>query len=310
MKKLIYILFVLLLVQGCVRDADIEIPGSTEKLVVEGYIEPGSPPIVFLTRNKPYFGTSNFSSFNDMLVHNAYISVSNGTHTTQLQEICASSLPDSLLPILSSITGLDSATLATIDFCLYTTLDPLMFGEEGKTYDLYVQAESKTLTSRTKILNHVALDSIWYKHDGTYTDRGFCWAKLRDPDTLGNAYRWFAKRLNKDFSYYAPLGSAVDDKFINGQNFEFAYGRAKSPGDQPGVDPYFGYFRPGDTIVVKFTTIDQGNYLFWRSYEAQVVNNGNPFAAPTPIRSNIQGEGGLGIWTGYGVSYDTTIAMP
>lgn len=308
-KILGFVFAAIMLLQSCVREVELDIPGSTEKVVVEGYIEPGIPPIVFLTRNKPYFGTNNFSGFNDMLIHDAYISVSNGTHTVELQEICASELPDSLMSLLSGITGLDSATLATIDFCLYTTIDPNMFGVEGKTYQLYVSALGKNLNATTYIPGHVKLDSIWYKHDGTYTDRGFCWAKLKDPDTLGNAYRWFAKRLGQDFSFYAPLGSAIDDKFINGQHFEFAYNRAKSAGDDVSSE-YFGYFRPGDTIVVKFTTIDYPSYLFWRSYEAQVINNGNPFAAPTPIRSNIQGEGGLGIWTGYGVSYDTTIALP
>lgn len=311
MKKLVYIILPLvLLLQACVRDANIEIPGTVDKVVIEGSIEPGQPPIVFLTRNKPYFGTSNFASFNDLLIHDAYISVSNGTHTSVLTEICASSLPDSLLPLLSGITGLDSITLKSIDFCLYTTFDPLMFGEEGKTYNLYVNAESKTLTAKTKIPYHVSLDSIWYKNDGSYTDRGFCWARLKDPDTLGNAYRWFAMRKGQDYSFYCPIGSAFEDKFINGTSFEFAYNRAKSPGDDdPAVEDYRGYFRIGDTIIVKFTSIDPDVYQFWRTYETQVVNNGNPFAAPTPIKSNIQGEGGLGIWSGYGVSYDTTVAQ-
>ncbi len=310
MKNFIYIIIpIVLLLQACVRDADIEIPGAVDKVVIEGYIEPGSPPIVFLTRNKPYFGTNNFASFSDLLVHDAYVSVSNGTHTAVLIEICASSIPDSLLPLLSGITGLDSATLSSIDFCLYTTFDPLIFGEEGKTYNLYVNAESKSLTAKTKIPPHVKLDSIWYKNEGTFTDRGFCWARLNDPDTLGNSYRWFAMRKGKDYSFYSPIGSAFEDKFINGTSFEFAYNRAKSPGDEDAVNEGFrGYFKIGDTIVVKFTTIDPDVYQFWRTYETQVVNNGNPFAAPTPIRSNIEGEGGLGIWSGYGVSYDTTVA--
>lgn len=310
MNRISFILIALVsFLQSCVRDADIEIPGSTDKLVVEGTIEPGQPPIVFLTRNKPYFGTNNFSSFNDLLVHDATITVSNGSHTATLFELCANSLPDSLLPVLSAITGLDSATLSTIDFCLYTSFDPLIFGQTGKTYTLNVSAEGKSLYAKTSIPNPVALDSIWYKNDASFDDRGFCWAKLKDPDTLGNAYRWFAMRKGIDFSFYAPIGSAFEDKFINGQNFEFAYNRAKSPGDQPGTDPYFGYFRPGDTIIVKFTSIGQNEYQFWRTYETQVVNNGNPFAAPTPIRSNIEGEGGLGIWCGYGVFYDTTVAQ-
>lgn len=310
MRKQYFLIVVLLsaVFNSCVKDADIDIPGTEEKVVIEGSIETGQPPIIFITKNKPYFGTNNFSSFSDLLIHDAEVYVSNGTNTVQLIEICASSLPDSLLPLLSGITGLDSATLVTIDFCLYSTFDPTIFGEEGKSYSLTVKALGKTLTSTTTIPKTVPLTNIWYKHEGTYTDRGFCWAKLHDPDTIGNAYRWFATRKSVDFGFYAPIGSAFEDKFINGQDFEFAYNRARSPGDDPGNDPYFGYFRPGDTIIVKFTTTGIPEMKFWRSYEAQVANNGNPFAAPTPINSNIEGEGGLGIWCGYGVSYDTTIA--
>lgn len=308
-KAFLILLPIVLILQSCVRDANIEIPGAVDKIVVEGSIEPGQPPIIFLTRNKPYFGTNNFASFSDLLVHDAYVSVSNGTSTVVLTEICASSLPDSLLPLLSGITGLDSATLKNIDFCLYTTFDPTMFGVEGKTYDLYVNAESKTLTSKTKIPTHVDLDSIWYKNEGSFTDRGFVWARLNDPDTLGNAYRWFAMRKNIDYSFYSPIGSAFEDKFINGTSFEFAYNRARSPSDDETNLEFLGYFKVGDTIIVKFTSIDEDVYQFWRTYETQVVNNGNPFAAPTPINSNIEGEGGLGIWCGYGVSYDTTVAQ-
>ncbi|HYG51389.1 MAG TPA: DUF4249 family protein, partial [Flavobacteriales bacterium] len=243
MKKLIYIMCPLfMLLQSCVRDADIEIPGTVDKVVIEGYIEPGQPPIVFLTRNKPYFGTNNFTSFNDLLIHGAYVSVSNGTSTAVLDEICASSLPDSLLPLLSAVTGLDSTTLKNIDFCLYTTLDMSVWGEVGKQYNLYVNAEGRTLTSTTRIPFVTPLDSIWYKHEGTYTDRGFCWARMKDPDTLGNSYRWFAKR-STDYAFNPPIGSAFNDKFINGQSFEFAYARAYTPGDDDDAE-FIGYFRP------------------------------------------------------------------
>ena len=308
MKKLAYILTTLvMLLQSCVKDVEIKIPGSVDKVVIEGSIEPGMPPIIFITRNKPYFGTSNFSSFNALLIHGATVTVSNGTYTATLFEICASSVPDSLMPVLSAITGLDSTTLASIDFCLYTTFDSNIFGIEGKSYTLNVSAEGKSLYSKTTIPFPSKLDSIWYKNEGTYTDRGFCWARLKDPDTLGNAYRWYAKRLGQDFSFTAPIGSTFEDKFINGQSFEFAYNRSHTAGEDPN-SAYSGYYVPGDTIVVKFTSIGKDEYQFYRTYETQVVNNGNPFAAPTPIRSNIKGDGGLGIWCGFGIYYDTTIA--
>ena len=57
---------------------------------------------------------------------------------------------------------------------------------------------------------------------------GLMYAQFTDPDTVGNAYRWFAKRINtrrigslagevKD-SVCSSLGSAIDDAFFNGLN--------------------------------------------------------------------------------------------
>ena len=66
------------------------------------------------------------------------------------------------------------------------------------------------------------------------------------------------------------------------------------------------FFKRGDTIVLKFCSIDRSHFEFWRTEETQVGNNGNPFGSPAPITSNI--EGGLGIWGGYATTFDTIIA--
>ena len=54
------------------------------------------------------------------------------------------------------------------------------------------------------------------------------------------------------------------------------------------------------------------SYKFWRSLERQGGTNGNPFAEPMNLVSNI--NGGLGIWAGYGTAYykipiDTTTVI-
>ena len=71
----------------------------------------------------------------------------------------------------------------------------------------------------------------------------------------------------------------------------------------------FYYFKKTDTIFIKFTTIDQNTLKFFTTYEAAYQSNGNPFASPVNIISNIEG-GGLGIWAGYGVTYDTIYPTP
>ncbi len=137
---------------------------------------------------------------------------------------------------------------------------------------------------------------------------------------MGNAYRWFAKRANKISSYtfngfpvilnrrfLAPYGSTFDDKFIDGKSFDFAYNRALDPteinyteeGEQEG-----SYYNKSDSIFIKFCTIDYQTNKFYSTYESALGSNGNPFASPVSIISNIDG-GGLGIWAGYGATYDT-----
>ena len=67
------------------------------------------------------------------------------------------------------------------------------------------------------------------------------------------------------------------------------------------------YFNIGDTVSIKFCTIDKDHYEFWNTFQDEVLNTVNPFASSlSVIKSNIQGDG-LGIWGGYGVSYYTLI---
>ncbi len=67
------------------------------------------------------------------------------------------------------------------------------------------------------------------------------------------------------------------------------------------------YFSVGDTIVLKFCSIDQASYEFWNTIQSQIITSANPFASSNAmVKSNI--NGGIGIWAGYAVSYDTIIA--
>jgi hypothetical protein len=67
-----------------------------------------------------------------------------------------------------------------------------------------------------------------------------------------------------------------------------------------------GFFKVGDTIVVKFCTAGRATFDFWRSAETQIGNNGNPFSGITFIKGNI--NGGIGIFEAYTPSYDTIVA--
>lgn len=313
MKKSRFLLFglvqfvIVITFISCERDADIEIPGGVQKPVVYGWIEPNQPPIVILTRAQPYFGTSNFSSFDALFIHGATINITVDGYVAPLTEICSSTIPDSLLPIISQIIGVDSLTLTTVNYCVYTTFDPNVLGVTGKTY--YFDAatpDNEILTAETVIPFAVPLDSLWFIESDGLDSLGFVWARMSDPDTVGNCYRWFAMRLGEDNSFIPPMGSTFEDKFINNTTFDFGFNRGYDNfSNAPEVEGERGYFKIGDTVIVKFTSIDKAHYLFWRSFETQAVSNGNPFSAPAPVRGNVQGA--LGVWGGYGPFIDTLI---
>ncbi|MFQ5335565.1 MAG: DUF4249 domain-containing protein, partial [Flavobacteriales bacterium] len=291
----------------------VDLPDAEPKLVVEGHLEQGVPPYVMLTKTIGYFEPTDISSFEGQFVHDAKVVVTvDGTDYT-LDEVCTQDIPPPLLPIVAETIGISVEDLQRINYCAYINFN--LMGEVGKIYRLSIESEGKTYASVTKIPELVPLDTAWFGREGN-DSLGFIYAHMHDPDTLGNAYRWFARRINlgydgqpKDQGFIAPLGSAFDDNFFNGKDFDFGYDRGMPPGKSetdPGeVD---GYYKVGDTIVVKFCSITYDVFKFLRIYEQEIYNNGNPFAAPTTIPTNING-GALGLWAGYGVTYDTVYAV-
>ena len=305
---------------GCEKEIEVDIPPADIKIVVEGSIEPGQPPLVILTRSQSYFEPTDLSALEDMYVNGAQVTVSTGDVSVDLTEICTSDLPPELIPIVTEMTGFTAEQLAQFNICVYSTFNPAIFGEENKEYRLDISHGDTDLYAVTKIPTILPLDSVWFELAGTNDSLGFAHGFLTDPDTTGNAYRWYTKRINhypewsqhageqKDGQFMAPFQSVNDDAFFNGLQFEFLYSRPVSANSSKEDDnnDERGYFKLGDTIAVRACTIDHGVFRFFYSMESQIGNQGSPFAVPFELETNIQG-GGLGIWAGYGVHNDTII---
>lgn len=311
MKSFYFVVITLIisvLFTSCEREVNIDIPDSEGRLIVEARIEDGLPPIVILSKSIGYFKFTDQSTFESMFIRGAIVSIDNGSAKENLIEICSRSFPDSLLPVLASFIGVDVNTLAAVNFCVYTTLNNQFWGKEGKSYKLLINYLGDNYEAVTTIKPKAPLDSLWFEVFADRDSLGFIWANFSEPAGLGNAYRWYAMRLGKDANFIAPFGSVFDDKFIDGQTFRFGYNRGAVPNStaQDDKEPEAGFFKKGDTVVVKFCTIDYPTYEFLRSYEAEVANNGNPFASPTTIKSNISG-GAIGYWGGYNATFDTVI---
>jgi len=299
----------------------IELPDVPTELVVEGIIEQGQRPLIILTKTQSYFDPIDANTVNSLFVSGATITLNDGSIDFPLIEICTNSISDSILELVAGTIGISAADLQAFNYCVYTSFDAAAIGVVGKTYNLTIVSDGKTLTATTKIPEPVYFDSIWYELGDNQDSLGFIWVDMTDPDTIGNSYKWFAQRINhytygpeegniKDAQMIAPFGAIFDDKFFNGLSFEFAYNRGEL-GNYEGQDdegPEERFFKNGDTVVVKFVSMDRPNYFYFRAMEDQWATNGSPFASPGNLPSNI--NGGLGVFTGYGAAFDTVICTP
>ena len=303
------IAFLSLLIMGlisCSKEVKIDIPGFDEQIVIDGSIETGTPAIIFLSNSKDIYAPTDINSYLSGFISGATVTVSNGTITDTLTEICTDNLPAGFESIAAAFFGLPIEQLVNLHLCAYVSTG--LVGEVGKTYSLKVLYNDKIYTSSTKIENPTALDNLFWREQVNLPGYGFSWAKITDSPIMGDAYRWEVKNLG-DLFYSKPFQPFTDDRFYNGKTFEFSVENPMSFKDQTIENQYKGYYKLGDTIVVKFSKLGKKEYQFFEKKYNQIYSGGNPFATPTNIPTNIEG-GALGIWAGFSPWYDTLICVP
>lgn len=301
---LIYILFGALVLTGCETIITLDLPDPEEQIVVEGSIETGQPAFVILTRSIPFYGETDLNALQDLYVRDAVVTVSDGETSVELLQICLDDIPEELQPLIAEFFGIGTDSLGNINFniCIYTDPGlllgaPVLLGEDGKSYNLTIEAEGKTLTSTTTIPPAVVLDSLFTEphEDPAFADSLYTlYAHLSDPPALGNYYRLFVSRNGGP--YETDFFSVTDDFIFNGLSIDFNITRIPEE-DEEFTDDTFGYFFDGDTVSVKLASIDQASFNFWNTLENDTGGDG-PFSSITIVETNI--EGGQGIWCGYG----------
>jgi hypothetical protein len=300
-QKILFILIFIGTLSACTNDINLVLPEGEEKLVVEGHIEPGLPPIIMLTRSVAYFSSTTLDDIANSFVHNAVIKISDGTVTDSLIEVNLSTLPDSIAQMILDLYQINVNDISPFfNFSFYTSFS--MFGEVGKTYSLTIEAEGKKLSSVTTIPKLVIPDSFWLKpsKDPANDSMVMLYFSFQDPPDEVNSYRYFTKRNDQPF-YPNQFGSVFDDNLFNGQDIDWNLSRGSDAYDSFDIETY-GMFWKGDTVTVKFCTIDAAHRLFWQTFE-MARSSGGPYSNPVKIMTNI--VGGLGVWGGYGAYYHT-----
>lgn len=314
-RVLIALFSLILFLGSCTKEVKIDIPGYEEKMVIDGRIETGMPPIVLISKTQDIYSPTTMEAFLNSFQSGAVVTVSDGSTTVVLDEICSDNLPPGTEAMAAAMFGIPEEELANYHLCAYSTFNTAIWGQVGKTYSLKVELNGEVYTSSTQIVNPTPLDSVYWKQDpGANQGYGYSWATLTDPPGF-DAYFWEVKRINmvngntKDPAFKATFSPVFDDEFFGGQTFNFYYENPFTWDDETVQDTDKGYYKQGDSVVIKFSKIDAAVYEFLEKKYMQLGTTGNPFASPTMIPSNIQG-GAIGLWAGYSPSFDTLYCTP
>lgn len=291
---------------ACEKEYIPNLPTQSDDIVVEGYIEAGenaTPAYVILTKSLPFF--KEIKNTDNLFVTGAEVWVGNGKDSVKLQEFCWKDLTPDVRSQAAKAFGIDlDSVTANFNFCVYLDFAQRMKGEADKTYNLHIKTtEGKVLTAQTTIPRRIPIDSaIFIKPPGINNNDTMAQMRAYAKDPKGaDFYRYFTS-VNGS-AYIAGASSVTDDAFFDGMNTKFNLFKSE-PRDAETDPSVFGLWKRGDTISVKFCTIDKAHFNFWNTLEYN-ANSGGPFSAYTRVKHNI--VGGMGIWGGYNASYLDTI---
>jgi signal peptidase I len=290
MKKVLVIVNLCVLLFSCEKDINFKLNAAPTVLVVDAQIENRKAPIVILNNSFSFFDSINPQLLSGSFVHDATVTISNGTLTHQLKEYSYGVTPG----IRVYFYSIDSSNLSTA-----------FMGQLNTGYTLHIAAGGKNYTANTTIPSLAKkIDSLWWKPAPFAKDSNdvVLFLKATDPPGLGNYVRYFTK---KNQGQFLPGDNSVfDDQVIDGTTYQFQI--------EPGIDRNnkvsfdSNYFKRGDTISMKLCNIDKVAYTFWSTWEFAYQSIGNPFAQPNKVIGNLS-NGALGAFYGYAADYKTLV---
>src|SRR5688500_1912577 len=125
------------ILSSCEKEISVDdLPAPSEKIVVDGHIEPVQNPYVYLSKNAADFAPTDFAAYKQYLIQDALVIITDGFTTDTLTEV---------IPSLGYFYRADN-----------------MVGVAGRSYTITITALGKTVTATTTIPQPVALDSLWF----------------------------------------------------------------------------------------------------------------------------------------------------
>ncbi len=266
LKKTCNIAFFAALFAACnlTKEVKIDLPEYESQPVVECYLERGQPLSLLLTKSSPFFEPL-------------------GTPTEWL----AGLFLDSALVVIIGPDIRDTLknglTFNPFTNKFYNYSSPKIFAPfASETYKLeIVLKDGSTISAQTTMLEPVKIDSIvteWKANDTlarvlTYST---------DDLSVANFYRRTLHTSSLDS--FPLIDFLVEDNFFTSE--KVAYGTLYE-------------FVEGDTVFNTIFHLEKPYFDYLNTLQISVQSNGNPFAQPSRIQSNVSGTANpIGIFTG------------
>ena len=284
-------LFILLSLFSCEKAINFKLENSKPLLVVDAEIENNKAPRVVLSNSISYYSQVSADVFAKSFIHDADVSISNGTITQKLIEYSYPITPE----YNAYYYGIDSSSL-----------NNAFIGELNTTYDLKIIVDGNEYHSTTTIPNfNVVPDSVYFKPTPQSPDsnKRSLFLEATDPQGLGNYIRYFTKKNQQP--YYPGPNSVFTDEIIDGTTFTVQLEQGINRNSPPHCS---NYFFKSDTITFKLCNINRSTYKFWNTWEFLNQSIGNPFSQPGKVEGNIT-NGALGSFCGYAAWYKTIIVQ-
>ncbi len=277
MRKLAIYIFLIAGIISCKPDLNYDISGYTQKIIVEGFISNGEFPKVYLSLNIPLSEQVDSITILKNVIRTAKVTISDGTNS----EILTSNWDKSHFPP-------------------YVYKGTEIKGEEGKTYYLTVEYGGYTIHSQTTIPHAERIMNFGFAPAENDTLRILSMQIDIDPSAK-NGYRVYTLKKKDGYFIESPFVYNADFDLSGLNRFNISPEPTKK---DPSYDEH-GYFRKGDTVLVKICTLDSISTLFFNDLtifsSTTGVGNNYFIGEKDTLKSNISSPG-FGIWYGNGIN--------
>ncbi len=239
------------------KEVEIDLPDYRSQPVVECYIEPGKPPVLLLTKSADFFApfdTSLGQFVQNILLEGATALVKYGSVTDTLR--------NDIYIDTESARFYNYVGSELIPYAPGTQFDLSIILPDGNTI-----ASSFVMPVRTPI------DSLVVEWNPVRDTLARILTYITDDPNVTNYWR-------RILNYGSLLDSLPDQDFLVRDNLNTTNKIAFGTGYE---------LKEGDTVYNSIYSITEAYLNYIESVQLAVLGNQNPFASPSPIKSNVTG---------------------